>query len=71
MLTAQGESFEHTFTAEGVYHYYCIPHEGAGMVGAIVVGSALEGPGTSPVQDDLPSAAKTNLEELTSWASGL
>ena len=29
-----------TFTDEGVYDYYCVPHEHAGMVGRIVVGDA-------------------------------
>jgi plastocyanin len=32
------ESFAVTLTAEGVYDYYCVPHEHAGMVGRIVVG---------------------------------
>ena len=32
------ESFTVTLTAEGVYDYYCIPHEHAGMVGRIIVG---------------------------------
>ncbi|WP_417727714.1 cupredoxin domain-containing protein [Roseovarius sp.] len=32
------ESFEVTLTAPGVYDYYCLPHEMAGMVGRIVVG---------------------------------
>lgn len=32
------ESFEVTLTAPGVYDYYCMPHEMAGMVGRIVVG---------------------------------
>ncbi|WP_214876729.1 plastocyanin/azurin family copper-binding protein [Paraburkholderia strydomiana] len=31
-------SFEVTFTEPGVYDYYCLPHEHAGMVGRIVVG---------------------------------
>lgn len=43
---AKGSSFSHTFTVEGVYDYYCIPHEAAGMVGRIVVGKAGDGPGT-------------------------
>ena len=34
------ESFSLTFTVEGVYDYYCVPHEHAGMVGRIIVGSA-------------------------------
>ena len=33
------ESFSQTFTVEGVYDYYCVPHEHAGMVGRIVVGA--------------------------------
>lgn len=32
-------SFSVTFTEPGVYDYYCVPHEHAGMVGRIVVGS--------------------------------
>lgn len=32
-----GESFAVTLTARGVYDYFCIPHELAGMVGRIVV----------------------------------
>ena len=36
-----GESFEVELTEPGVYDYFCIPHEHAGMVGRIVVG----GPG--------------------------
>lgn len=34
-----GESFSQTFVEEGVYDYYCVPHEHAGMVGRIVVGT--------------------------------
>ena len=30
-------SYRHTFTVPGVYKYFCIPHEAAGMVGEIVV----------------------------------
>jgi plastocyanin len=32
------ESFEVTLDRPGVYDYYCLPHEMAGMVGRIVVG---------------------------------
>jgi plastocyanin len=35
-----GESFTVTLTAEGVYDFYCVPHEHAGMVGRVVVGAA-------------------------------
>jgi plastocyanin len=46
-LLKPGAHFEVTFTVEGVYDYYCLPHEQAGMVGRIVVGRP-SGPGTLP-----------------------
>lgn len=33
-----GETFEHVFDVEGVYDYYCVPHEGVGMIGSVIVG---------------------------------
>lgn len=42
-----GQSFEVTLTEEGVYDYFCVPHELAGMVGRIIVGKAT-GPGRLP-----------------------
>ncbi|MFQ3319023.1 MAG: plastocyanin [Natronomonas sp.] len=38
ILSEQGMTFEHTFETEGVYHYYCTPHESLGMIGSIIVG---------------------------------
>ncbi len=32
-----GESFRRTFEVAGTYRYFCIPHEGAEMVGRVVV----------------------------------
>jgi len=32
-----GHTLEHTFEVPGEYHYVCVPHEGLGMVGDIVV----------------------------------
>ncbi len=49
-----GESFAAAFGVEGVYDYFCRPHEHAGMVGRIVVGSPPE-PDWSAV--GLPEAA--------------
>lgn len=46
-LVHPGEVFDVTLTLPGVYDYYCMPHEAAGMVGRIVVGQAL-GPGAEP-----------------------
>ena len=34
---APGSKFSYTFTVPGTYHYFCVPHEKAGMVGVVVV----------------------------------
>jgi plastocyanin len=56
LLPKQG--FEVTLTVEGVYDYFCVPHEHAGMVGRIVVGKAT-GPGAEPFDyfEGMPQAA--------------
>jgi plastocyanin len=36
-LLAEGEAYEHAFEQSGTYEYYCIPHEGSGMVGTVRV----------------------------------
>jgi plastocyanin len=46
-LVHPADHFEVTLTVRGVYDYYCTPHEGAGMVGRIVVGDS-RGPGAGP-----------------------
>jgi plastocyanin len=46
-LVNPGDTFQVTLTAEGVYDYFCLPHEAAGMVGRIVVGRP-GGPGALP-----------------------
>lgn len=46
-LMQPGEAFGRRFTVPGVYDYFCIPHERAGMAGRIVVGEAT-GPGARP-----------------------
>jgi plastocyanin len=46
-LIHPGDHFDVTLTEPGVYDYYCMPHEAAGMVGRIVVGRA-SGPGAKP-----------------------
>lgn len=47
-----------TLTVEGVYDYFCIPHERAGIVGRIIVGKAT-GPGAEPFDylKGMPQAA--------------
>src|SRR6187551_1117699 len=44
----RGATFQHVFTVQGVYDYFCKPHEMAGMVGRVVVGEPGNGPGTQP-----------------------
>ena len=36
-LLNPGNSFTFTFTKPGLYRYYCIPHEGDGMIGQVEV----------------------------------
>ena len=58
------QSFSLTFTEEGVYDYYCLPHEHAGMVGRIVVGSPPAMEPDYPADADLtppPDVALANL----------
>jgi plastocyanin len=45
VLTEIGQSYERKFAIEGVYNYYCTPHQSLGMVGIIVVGRPVDGPG--------------------------
>jgi plastocyanin len=44
-LVGKGAAFEVTLTEVGVYDYFCLPHEMAGMVGRLVVRRAV-GPGS-------------------------
>lgn len=38
-LLLPGQHFEVTLSVEGVYDYFCLPHEMAGMAGRIIVGT--------------------------------
>ena len=49
-LAEPGETFEVTLTVEGVYDYFCAPHEMAGMVGRIIVGRP-GGPGARAIDN--------------------
>jgi plastocyanin len=59
---AGGETYSHTFPVEGSYGYFCIPHEGAGMIASLSVvpggggGGEGEGEGAASI---LPDAART------------
>lgn len=55
LMARPNQTFEVVLTVEGVYDYFCIPHETTGHVGRIVVGD----PSASPAADlnGLPAAA--------------
>ena len=61
-LENEGFTYSHTFETGGMYPYFCSPHEGLGMKGAIAVGEEVEtetvggGGGGGP---DVPDAAKS------------
>lgn len=61
-----GKSFEVTLKVPGVYDYYCIPHEMAGMVGRIVVGrpSDVGWQNKTLGTGDLPDAALRALPQV-------
>lgn len=65
-MNEQGATFEHTFETEGVYDYYCSPHESLGMVGSVVVGdpSLDDQPGLAEPQDGLPDDARSKIQSL-------
>lgn len=66
-----GQSFVMVFEVPGVYDYFCLPHEHAGMVGRIVVGRA--DAGARPYADtdaQLPAAALANLVDVATILNG-
>ncbi len=67
-LMEEGKEFTHTFETEGVYHYYCIPHEGLGMIGSVIVGEpeAHGQPALENVPESKSEDIRTKLEELNS-----
>ncbi|RDZ39579.1 halocyanin [Haloferax sp. Atlit-10N] len=66
-----GGTFEQTFPVEGVYDYYCTPHEAAGMVGRIIVGTPTESaPALSGPQASLPQRARERCEEFNRQTRG-
>ncbi|WP_435094670.1 plastocyanin/azurin family copper-binding protein [Halorubrum sp. N11] len=66
MLSEHGATFEHTFETEGVYHYYCTPHEGVGMIGSVIVGEpdAHGQPALEEPPADKPQAVREKIVEL-------
>jgi halocyanin-like protein len=65
-VSSAGVNYEHTFEEDGIYPYVCVPHEGLGMKGAVVVGtdyptqsSGGGGGGGSSGPPEVPNSAKT------------
>lgn len=71
LLTEEGATAEHTFETEGVYDYYCMPHEGVGMVGSVIVGEpdAHGQPALEEPQASLPEGARAELADLAETAN--
>lgn len=71
LLTEQGATFEHTFETEGVYHYYCGPHESLGMIGSVIVGEPdpHEQPALQEPPADKPEAVREKLSELNAMVN--
>jgi plastocyanin len=66
LFTEDGATFEHTFETEGVYHYYCAPHEKLGMLGSVIVGEP-EAHGQPALEEppaDKPEAVREKIAEL-------
>ncbi|MFD1646822.1 cupredoxin domain-containing protein [Haloarchaeobius litoreus] len=65
-MSEEGETFEHTFETEGVYHYLCTPHEQFGMMATVIVGEPhLEDQqALQMMPDDKPEEVHGKLEEL-------
>ena len=56
VLVEEGATFEVTLSVEGVYDFYCLPHEALGMVGRIIVGDPAAYP-AQPTDGLFPMAA--------------
>ncbi|MFC6765650.1 plastocyanin/azurin family copper-binding protein [Natrinema soli] len=71
ILDEKGQTFEHTFDGEGVYDYFCQPHEGMGMVGSVIVGEPdpHEQPALEAPQEALPEEAREGVERLNQTAN--
>jgi len=59
-----GQSFTVVFDTPGVYDYFCLPHEHAGMVGRIVVGDADAARPYAGTNAQLPSAAVAGFPDV-------
>ena len=66
VLSEQGATFEHTFETEGVFDYLCLPHEGLGMIGSVIVGRPEPSgqPALEPPQEELSEQARAKIKRL-------
>ena len=67
-IVEAGFTHEHTFEAEGVYRYYCEPHEQLGMVGAVAVGDEVPTVGTGAEEPTTDSRTTTTAADGTGTA---
>ncbi|TVR54656.1 MAG: hypothetical protein EA426_16730 [Spirochaetaceae bacterium] len=70
LITRRNSTFEVTLTVEGVYDYYCVPHEAMGHVGRIIVGDPDASPASptdglmAAVRNALPSVERIMAEHI-------
>jgi plastocyanin len=71
IFTEEGATFEHTFETEGVYHYYCTPHETMGMIGSVVVGEpdAHGQPALEEPPEGMPDRVREKITELNAMCN--
>lgn len=66
MISEDGATFEWEFEVDGVYDYYCIPHDYRAMVGTVIVGEPdpHDQPALAEPQEELPEEARELFERL-------
>jgi plastocyanin len=66
MFSEDGVTFERQFEIDGVYDYFCIPHDYRAMVGTVIVGDPdpHDQPGLAEPQEELPEEARELFEKL-------
>ncbi|MFB6198665.1 MAG: plastocyanin/azurin family copper-binding protein, partial [Halobacteriaceae archaeon] len=65
-LSEKGETYSYTFNTEGIYHYFCKPHEQFGMIGTVIVGrpNPEEQIALKKVPADKPKEVRGKLKRL-------
>jgi halocyanin-like protein len=69
-----GVNYEHTFEEDGIFNYYCAPHEGLNMKGSIVVGEEYPTQtlgGGGPVEVDPHEAGVPIQPHFVGFGAGL